>query len=88
MYTHYLFVLYFLFAALHSTEMIWWTVAAAIIYMGDLFLRGLYGLFPRKTTLLKAKDYDVVQVRVRKYLPFFHQCASVHLFSVCLLVFY
>jgi predicted ferric reductase len=65
-YTHYFFIVFYLFGALHSYEMANYCIAAVIIYFLDRFIRILWGALPMRTLKLNYKEGDIVQIVFEK----------------------
>jgi len=65
---HYLFVVFYIFGLLHSTEMLIYTIIALGMYTLDLTFRMMWGSLPSKTLLVKYKGGDIVQVKFKKHM--------------------
>jgi len=66
-YLHYFFVMFYLFGALHSNEMVVYTIIALVIYVLDRVIRIVYGALPMKTIKLKSKPGDITQIVFGKH---------------------
>jgi len=72
-YSHYLFLLFYVFGGLHYPDFIPYAIGAAVVYFLDRIIRLFWGVVPKKTTLLRIKEGkdgrdNVVQLRVTKSL--------------------
>jgi len=66
-YLHFFFVIFYLFGALHSTEMANYCIAGVIIYVLDRVIRIVWGAFPMKTLKVNYKEGDLVQIVFSKH---------------------
>lgn len=66
-YSHFSFVLIYLFAYWHNEACKPYVLAALVFYALDRVIRGFWGLLPMKTTLIQVKRGDIVQVRFPKH---------------------
>jgi len=64
---HYFFVLFYVFGALHSNEMLVYTIIAVVLYVIDRIVRIVWGAFPMKTIKITYKEGDIVQVVFGKH---------------------
>lgn len=65
---HYSFVIFYVFGALHVSEMATYTIVAVVIYVLDRVIRIIWGAFPMKTIEIKYKEGDIIQVRFGKHM--------------------
>ncbi|PRP84216.1 ferric reductase-like transmembrane protein [Planoprotostelium fungivorum] len=63
--THFLFFLFFLFAWLHDPKSKWYVIASIIVYGVDKVFRMVWGTWPTRTKMFRAKS-GVVQIRFNK----------------------
>jgi len=66
-YSHYFFVLFYVFAALHTSEFRPYLIATLFFYILDRSVRFFWGLWPVRATLIKTKVGKVIQIRFPKH---------------------
>jgi len=66
-FVHFSFLLFYGFRAAHNFEMAMYTIAAAVLYLLDKFIRVVWGWLPKKTVLLRYKEGDIIQLVFPKH---------------------
>jgi len=68
-YSHILAVPFYVIVSLHDNEMYPYTISAAGLYVLDYLVRAMWGsVFPTKTSFIKYKDGDIIQMKFERRL--------------------
>jgi len=69
LWSHYLFIVYYVIGSLHDNEIYPYTITAAGVLILDYMTRAIWGtVIPTNTTEVRYKDGDILQIKFKKRL--------------------